>query len=273
MPYDVCNTAQVTFPSAGNGVSSTAAASWADGTWVELTADSGASDLYLTCVIAQPSTTYFAAEFEIEVGVGAAGNEVALATWHTAQNTYSAIGPLGTFPTVLPIDALPAHSRIVARSRRSTSGGTWTFLLSVACLVKPASPTLETSTAVIKTLPSKAAGTTVATHATAWTWGNWVQFVASTANAIDLVGLWAYRLAGTSAGWIEFQIGVGAAGSEVEVLTVAVGEANAAEYSTDMLEFQVPPRVPTSTRLAVRSRRGSNNALNHTVVLHYRDAP
>jgi hypothetical protein len=273
MPYDVCNTAQVTFPSAGNGVSSTAAASWADGTWIELTADSGASALYLTHLIAQPSTTYFAAECELEVGVGAEGAEAVLATWHTAQNTYSAIGPLNIFPTVLPIDSLPAHSRIVARSRRGTSGGTWTFLLSVACLVKPASPTLETSTAVIKTLPSKANGTVVATHATAWAWGNWVQFVASTANAIDLLGIWAYRLAGASAGWIEFQIGIGGAGAETEVLTIAVGEANAAEYSTDMLAFQVIPRIPTSTRIAIRSRRGTNNALNHTVVLNYRDTP
>lgn len=111
---------------------------------------------------------------------------------------------------------------------------------------------------------SAASYVTVATSASAWTYGAWVQIVASTSAALFVE---AVALATTTGGLEgQVQIGVGGAGSEAVVATVPIYVSTAAG-PMPLIPLVHYPAVAASTRIAVRALVGSAGAVNFLVKL------
>lgn len=111
------------------------------------------------------------------------------------------------------------------------------------------------STALLRVYPTAADGATLS-YSTQWVYGSWVQLVASTATDINIAG---YQVLNSSPSnvFVDIEIGVGSAGSEVPVAAFRyfiTGDTN-----THRIQQMLP--VPVSTissgsRVAARVRTG-----------------
>lgn len=115
------------------------------------------------------------------------------------------------------------------------------------------------TTAIPAVYPSAATGNDLtAGAAPAWTSGAWVQFVASTATVVNIVGITCGRNTLTFVNLShEIDIGTGAGGSEAVIGTTAMiwelpGASGMVQWHPVM--FPIPLQVATSTRVAARNR-------------------
>lgn len=128
----------------------------------------------------------------------------------------------------------------------------------------------RTSTA-LKCLPSATDGLAVTPNGTAWNNSSWVQVTASTANAICPAGILVSVPGGTgNNGHFEVDIGIGGAGSEVVIGTLAGISLNG--RGSAMLWFRIPINaVPTSTRVSIRMRKNGTTTTTWNFKLVYFD--
>lgn len=96
-----------------------------------------------------------------------------------------------------------------------------------------------------------AAGTTVAKAASAATYGDWVEMEDSTAAALFIVGVVIEDLQNANT-YVQLDIGVGAAASEVSVSEVKTGE-HQSSGNADPIMLPYPIPVAASARIACRT--------------------
>lgn len=108
------------------------------------------------------------------------------------------------------------------------------------------------------------------TSASADTFGNWVQLIASTASDIDVV---AVMLGPTGSAWHEVEIGTGQSGSETPILTFGAHLDHgviAGHSGCVIFPLPTPYRISAGTRVSARLRRDIAGAAEGGVSLIYR---
>lgn len=229
---------EVCYPNNDNGTGTTPGLSWAWSAWNQITA-SLASDLILTAIavykLISATGSPVTGLIQIQIGTGAAGAETTVAEFttgigYTSSNTVETksmfIGEV-LFCNPIRIDA---GTRVAVRSSTSSAAA------GIGCNVKlygyPVSsfgqihrpesvPSLTvTEKAGGSVVQPNAAVTTVATGTPLWTYGAWVQVIASAACELVVTGV---ATGGTTvSGGFDLEIGTGAAGSEISRSLVPV---------------------------------------------------
>ena len=127
------------------------------------------------------------------------------------------------------------------------------------------SGTLKTSGGGYFFLPTgPAVGTIVQSSASANTYGSWVEFDASTAAALYVVGATIGNIDTTNSGYVQLDVGTGS--------TTSVGEwkwdyASSTDAGPLQVEFPFPIPVAASTRIACRTADVEAVANSHLVTL------
>jgi hypothetical protein len=236
-------------PSAAAALSLTAGGAGAYGSWVEAIA-SAAADLTLAGVV----PTVFGAG-DVQVGVGGAGSEVAIATVKIGGSS-TGFTTFVTFPVPV-ITKILSGNRVALRCRGTNTTASILYYQGY-------DGNIGTAT-VPSVVPDTAAMVSITPSGTAWNNSSWVQITAGLSN----VGAF-YALSHTvqSAGDYEWDIGTGGAGSETVVATIA------SHNSTGGWHFHKLPALLTiaaSTRIAVRVRKTGTNTTAITAALSYYD--
>jgi hypothetical protein len=114
-----------TLPPAAAGVAVTASSTlWANGSWAQLRAASGAS-LVITGVALRTGS---GGTFELDLGIGGAGAETVITTLRLETTNQ---GQPGTILLSTPLNAVPSSARLSARLRGSVASGSLTLSLMV----------------------------------------------------------------------------------------------------------------------------------------------
>jgi hypothetical protein len=202
---------------------------------------------------------------EVDIGTGAAGSEVSIGTFKfSCKGNASFWGPTSDFVLPLGIDNIGSGARVACRMRKSDTNTT-AWRISATYLEKPFSGTFQTTAQPLTAAPS---GVTLVTHGTGGTFNPsaWVQIVASTPNAQVIAGVLAR---GTPTGWIELEIGSGAAGSEVPLTkSKLVQSATLGPSAVGWLKNPYDG-IASSTRVAMRVRGPSDAFYNGLGYLYY----
>jgi hypothetical protein len=93
-------------------------ANWAQSNWLALDS-STATAQYLTGITIDLPGVTANEEYEMDVGVGGAGSEALIAT--VADSHYALSGPSNTLRFLIPVDAIPASSRVSIRFRKGNT--------------------------------------------------------------------------------------------------------------------------------------------------------
>jgi murein DD-endopeptidase MepM/ murein hydrolase activator NlpD len=246
VPGQYTTTAQKVAPSAATGVSVTGSSSaWGNSSWGEVIA-STTNAIVVTGVVVGGGTT---SEFEIDIGKGTAGSETVVAT--ISGDTESAASAPRWLMLPIPVDNIPASTRVAVRVRRS---GTTTTAWVIA--------TTPNSSLVV---PSAAAGTSIAGSGSAWGNTGWTQVIASTGDAIALGGITINPGAAVE---YEVDIGVGAASSEAVVTTIRGRSTTTGAPQTIILN-PLLDNIASGTRVAVRFRKAGTSTTAWTFKLIY----
>jgi hypothetical protein len=112
---------QKSFPAAADMVGATGSATaWANSPWTQLVASSAAALVLGDPIVDTPA----AAEYEIDIGKGAAGSEVVVTT--SGDNRETALGIPHLMPAEVLVDNIPASTRVAYRFRDSdTTANVW----------------------------------------------------------------------------------------------------------------------------------------------------
>jgi hypothetical protein len=122
--------AQKVIPPAAAGITVTSGGSaWANGTWAQLRAATGAALVIVGIVFGAPSAT---AEYELDLGTGGAGAEAVITTLRLALSNQGMPSVL-MLPT--PLDNVAASTRLAARLRCATASST--MVVSIMVLEQP----------------------------------------------------------------------------------------------------------------------------------------
>lgn len=252
MAVPVCSNPQFVAPAAADSLSLTPSSSaWISSSWVELVAATAAAWV-VTGLVVRPEDNAAYSVFEIDIGVGGSGSEVVVDTFRgTFANTHYA-SP-GVLPRPIGLDHIASGARVSLRMRKNTTS-TVPWTVKVGYYAKPLVGTLLTSAQPQKAYPPAANDIQWTIGASAWANSSWTQMVAATEAAIVLVGL----VAGVGFGqdsW-EFDIGIGAAASEVVLTTVRIRHQGIQFVDGPFLIPFFPPldAVPNGSRLSVRTR-------------------
>lgn len=258
--YYVRDNPEIIVPVDADPITLTTGSGWT--AWTEVTAGL-ASDLVLTRVLAAvaPSTVY--ADGRVEVGIGAAGSEVAIAesTWLRSLLATSGAGGSALNPERVVPYLIAAGTRIALRARER-SGGAATVRVYLQGYLG-GGPTVQslarlqqdymngTLTVASLTIPETAG--IVLNSYVAWAWTAWAQALASAPTDLLVYGFGSGQPGATfySGGGGLIQLGVGAAGSEV-----AVGAAGYC-YGTKPMLFGHPVLVEAGERVAVRQKQAA----------------
>lgn len=202
------------------------------------------------------------AETDIQIGIGAAGSEVGIATVHgSAINTY---GQPQVYWLEVPVAGITAGVRVAARIRYypAVSGnaeGYVSILGHVGTWDDPAH--LTTSMTSGTNDATYTAGPTITPSGTAWAWSAWTELHAGYADPSGIFALsWVWSAA-TNPTHYEVQLGLGAAGSESACACYRDMARDGA--FTYVLQTRLPGTVlvPAGTRIAARVRT-STTSLN-----------
>jgi len=112
----------------------------------------------------------------------------------------------------------------------------------------------------IKCYPLAASGPTVASPATAWAWGSWVELVPANAITVDFVITHLIALEDPVAAvdvrhQAVFQIGIGSAGAEVAIISIPVTyliDSAVGHLAPWVFPLPAPRKVNANSRVAVR---------------------
>jgi len=213
------------------------------------------------------ASVFWDAQWFIDIAVGAASAEVVVAT--IPFRNYGEGGSLKTaivFP--IPLDVVPAASRVSFRVKWFNDGSSQTVKMSMMYYEKPLSDTITTSIKAIKSVPTATERFVLSTTGV-FTSGAWVELIASAAADLVLVG--CQPGAGANGYVAEIDIGVGAAGSEVVKATVS-DHLSTTGGGPSWLPFMCPlDVVPSGSRVAARAR--ATNTSNAYICLSYMEKP
>jgi hypothetical protein len=234
-------------PSAAAGVSVTpSGTAWANSAWVEVIASTGDA-IVLGGITINPAV---AVEYEIDVGVGAAGSEVVVTTIRGRSATAGAPQTIILQPL---LDNIPSGSRVSVRLRKAgTSTTAWTVKLIYYNKTNLGVGADTLTTKPLKWSPTAAAGASVTISATPWANSNWVQLIASAPANLAIA---AVEFVPAAAVDFEIEFGIGAVGSEIPI-----GLVRGRVLSTtlgNIFTVNIAPlinSVPAGSRLAVRIR-------------------
>lgn len=261
------------FPSAANGTSvTTPGVAGTFSAWVQMSA-AFAVTARLGNIIAFPPTSLVAfTSFEVEIGVGSAGNEVtvgAIRGMYGITNSGGGVtaGDGGDFINFGAMaDIINAGQRVCARVRvNSTNTGTWR--ISFQYWERPLTTGTQMPVAAIgpQFYPTGTSSLTTAVSSGAGAWGNgsWTAIIASTDTALCISHILAYGPQFVD--W-EIDIGTGSAGNETVRWTVksraswfAAQNAWQGGPWTFMLRPMFGPISP-GTRISVRLRSSGGTA-------------
>lgn len=281
-------TLEAFYPRNANAVSfSTAGAAWA---WpanytqvvaaASMTANFIPHALHLLLFAQPKSNQFLRAFYELELAKGEAGSEVALAS--CAGNIVATVADFVGGSTIigtgftLPIapDLVPSGTRLAVRARVSLADTdmTMNFRAYVAGYDAdaPAADTTYpldahldgTHNAIQKLTPS--GSTTDVTAGASWAFGSWVQFIASAANPLLLLGVVAGDSTSTSQNGHYLQFGIGAQGAEAAYGAVAV--PGRALLNGDIQLLRRPILVQAGERVALRAASTAAVAIPHQLI-------
>lgn len=269
MAYNSVSSPFASIPGGAVGITVTDATSWGTPAWVEVDPSLDTAGV-LMGVCFEGASVLGGGTMEIEVGKGAAGSEVIVATFAAAWRYLAGSAPNNV---LLPIgiDNLPLGSRIAIRLSKNTSSAA-TSVLSILYYPKPITGTLLTTANPLKCVPYRADGIAITPNASAWAYSAYAEVIASTATGIVVVGVVVIHAAGGSA---EVVLATGASGAEVDrtVFAVVTQSTGANEGGPRYHELWSPLRIPSGTRVAVRIRKEGTNTTDWKIKLSYFEEP
>lgn len=225
---------------------------WNNSNWFQIIASTGAAWV-LTGLTVSPAVSNV--DYEFDIGVGSAGNEVVIATLGGFVSAGGNSGCAWQFtPTSVPIDAIPASSRVSVRMRKvGTSTAQWFvdmhyFLKTGLGVGTTANPTLVA--------PAAAAGVAVATNTTGGANSSWVELHSGLTNIAILSVVCNFP---SVADYWEIDIGYGTAGNEVVAGTIALTERSNIG-NRRVFPFCIPIAIAGTNRIAIRVRRSTSAA-------------
>lgn len=241
---------------------------WVTTTWKEVIAATP-SAWVLTGVQVTPGSL---GDFAVDVGVGALGAEVVIAT--LAGFIFG--GDWLQCP--IPVDAIPLGSRVVVRQRVAYVFGGNTTYFALTYYDKPLVGVVATTTAVLLVHPTGPSGTAVSSGSTAWAnTPTWTQLIASTTGGWTIGAVViapVFNLPFTGDLWYELDIGVGVLGSEVAVTTIrGSDDYNNAQTRVFRL-WPILTGIASGVRVSLRLRSARTFPFNMQVkVLYYISIP
>ena len=228
------------------------------GAWTQLVASTASTSALAILTFGNVGAVATDTSTLVDIGIGGAGSETVIIP-DIACGGHS-VGPC----TWVPI-RIPAGSRVAARCQSLVSSKSITvrmYLFSHADSAR-----CPTSVTAIGSSTGTSAGTAMSGAS-----GTWTQITAATAadfQALTLVAS-SSSTAGNSGNW-RMTLGIGAAGSEVELCTMVVNQTgNPLVQATSGDNFTSTPAglfVPTGTRLAVKHNITSNPGRLSAMVL------
>lgn len=260
---------QHVLPSAAAAASVTPSGSaWADSAWVELSA---ATDTDWVLTGAYCFTRAATADWELDVGIGAASSEVVICTFKGFVRNIATYGHGLLTPLPIPIDNIPSGSRVAIRMRKAgTNTSDWTFKI---CYLKyPIVGNLQMTDQPLKGLPAAAAAITLNSNTTTWTFGTWTEISASAPADLVLAGICASQpFTGVP---FEIEVGVGPAASEVAVGRIA-GYMSQTVVWPGVYHFPNPidNSIDAGDRISARWRKSGTSATGIDVALVYYEKP
>lgn len=246
-----------------------AASNWANSAYAELIA-STPNAIILTGIMVQTRSTNSSCGFEVDIAIGSAGSEVVIATFTGVLVESASLyrSPEVILHCPIPIDAIPAGSRVSARYRQgdTTTFGAWVKMHYVN---KPISNSnITTTTQALKPLPA-ASNLSLSTPASAWADTGWTQLRAAAGPAILVSQINFYVPANIEG---ELDLGIGGAGAEVVITTIrAYGGSNGVPNQATL--FNPLDAIPLNSRIAVRGRCSSASAQTLRASLSYYEKP
>jgi len=276
MPYTIglgYTTAEIKcYPLASEGPTVVGGMSWGFGAWVQVVPANIINVdfmlLGITCFIDPTETIDDCLESLLEVGVGAAGSESTIVQIPFTWFIDSAAGHcMEQVIPIMPPRKIPANSRVAIRI---ASGGLVIYATFGGCKIQYVEALDTYTDELIKSYPALADGVEVISSSTSWAWGSWVQLVPANAitNPFDIHSLAYFDPWGATKdlryqGVI--QLGIGAAGSEVPIISLAVHSLPDSMVNhipeKQIYTLPVPRRVPANSRVAVRIANDGNEAL------------
>lgn len=161
-----------------------------------------------------------------------------------------------------------------------TGGGSGNSLtVNVYYVVSPvssttASNTIVYTTSVRKVEPPAANGVSLTPDGTAFTFSAWTEIDSATSADWALAAI-AFNPAVSAAIDLEFEVGVGAAGSEVAVASIAGFLSTEATCANHRLAWTIPigGRIGSGDRVSVRLRKSGTDTTAWTIALEYFEEP
>lgn len=241
------------WPPAADRITLTAPGGWAAGSWVQLTASATAAS-----AIAAANVDGSLTGFELEIGKGAPGSEVVVATFH--GNTVSLAGTQSTHISGILVSGISSGDRVAARVKLSHSVN---VQVSVGYYETPF-PVAVTTLPNATWPATDSQGLSATSPFTAWLNGAWQQLEAATAAATYLTGIGAKS---SEIADFEIDIGLGAAAVET-VLTTFRARGVGGQIEED-LPLAVPTFIPSGSRVSARFRKSIAGATGFTVHAKY----
>lgn len=237
-------------------------AAWSNGNWAQISASAPANSVLAGILVF--NGTFSNNEREVDVGIGAAASEAAIATFRIGCPT-SGGEQVQSFLAPVPIRGI-AGQRVSARIRTNDAGGD---VLKVAVLYLDNPSTQITTDKILTCVPSAADGVTITPNGTAWTYSSWVQLTSGLSNPVAIAGIaWTSADAPNS---FEFELGTGAGGAEVGITKLRGGFGNGINVQETWMLLNGIYTLAASTRIAIRFRKSGTTTTVYKAALLYYD--
>lgn len=254
-------------PSAAAGVSVTPnGTAWVNSAYGELSAS--VSNIVALGFVVNPAGTVVSGgtEFELDIATGAATAEVVVGT--TGANWETFAGVCNLIPFRIPI-SIAGTVRISTRMRKiGTDTTAWTVKLLYVSASGFGTSAIQKTTNPQKINPDAAAAVGNTGSATAWANSAWLQLIASTANAIVIVG----RGTDTAAS-VDYELDCGTGAATAEVVIASDADLRFSNLAANHLPYYGVPidNVAASTRVSFRHRDSDSSANAFESTLTYYD--
>jgi hypothetical protein len=232
------------------------------GVWTQLIASTSVPGAWLLVGLFRPSV---AGDFLVNIGVGAFGTETAIAA-NIPYSSNVTTSPTGTY-ILLPLH-VPAGSRVAGQCQSTTGSA------NIDCQVTLFAPMFggERGLGRVETCGANTGtslGTTIPGHTTtANTKGTWTPLITSTSFPYKWVclGITHTNALAALTSWI-IDIGVGAGGSEVAVVSDIPASANSTADAISNGGVSFPLSIPAGSRISARCACSVTTASDRDVEL------
>lgn len=263
MTVQVITNPQLTSPNAADSVSVVATGvAWTDTAWVQIAPTTDTTWALTQVIVWTNIVAAVTIDFEVDIGVGAAGLETVIATVRGQFRTAGVVMYQQPIRLSIPIHTLTG--RHVCRLRiGSTRTDTWH--IAIGYVKMPIVGTLLTTASPALTAPAAAASITL-TAGTSWVSGSWAEIISSTATAAVLI---AVILQINSVTQAELDIGIGNSGSETVLTTIRYG-TQVGQVSPSLFTLPNPLDViPVSSRISARLRAATGGSTGSVALMYH----